>query len=130
MRIKKSETTFNVYLTPHFEKYQDQDQETNDIMHATWSFGNRLKAKGYTVAYMMGPVAIYETATLMAGVYLFDGKDHVEDFIKHHPQDRVYFLFKKLPDCLHFASMDKKAIEEARKTVAGSKIDNEKEHVS
>ena len=79
--ITNSTETYGVMLTPHFEKYQTQDQETADIMQATWNFGNLLKGKGYKLAYMHGPIGLYEGVEITAGEIFFGQEDALQKFM-------------------------------------------------
>ena len=134
-----STENYGVYLTPHFEKYQAQDEATADGMQATWNFGNKLKFKGYKLAYMHGSVGLYEGMVLQAFEYVFKSKDHVDDFISTWPADtNVYFLFRKHKKTLQLAVLDKEVIKQnreknkeelkpRRKSVERSKHDSEKD---
>lgn len=112
---------FNVYLTPHLEKFQTSDSETADIMHATWNFGNALKSKGFDLIYMCGPVGMFEGNLLITEK--LEVKD-IEQFITDNPKENVYFLYQRLPNVLRFTALPKDYLEEQRQTRKNSLTSN------
>lgn len=109
---------FNVYLTPHLEKYQTpEDEETSRIMQSTWNFGNKLKAKGYNLVYMCGPVGLYEGNLLVTETLEFGSKDHVNEFIEKWPKnDFLYFMYAKEAKVLRYTAIPTSLIIEQRKS--------------
>lgn len=106
---------FNVYLTPHMEKYQTQDSETADMMLSTWNFGNELKGKGYNLIYMCGPVGLYEGNLLITETLQFENKDHVKEFVDNSPKDKMlYFLYAKEGKTLRYTALPVDLILEQR----------------
>lgn len=111
--------TYGVNLTPHFEKYQDQDQETAEIMQETWNFGNFLKGQGYKIAYMHGPVGIYEGIVIVAETVYLEANTGPNDsnsvlpisdvarFETVYPNKDMFlfFLYQKLPNKLRAAQL-------------------------
>ena len=115
--ITNSTETYGVMLTPHFEKYQTQDQETADIMQATWNFGNLLKGKGYKLAYMHGPIGLYEGVEITAGEIFFGQEDALQKFMELFPDKEqfLFFLYRKYPDALQTSSLLRADVEARRK---------------
>jgi hypothetical protein len=110
--------TFGVYLTPRLEKYQNSNAaETVEIQQWTWNFGNELKGQGYTVAYMHGPVCLYEGTLLTALIFDFKLNNQLKEFIDSNSllKECVIFLFQKLPEQLRYAVLEKSIILENRK---------------
>lgn len=92
--------TYGINLTPHFEKYQDQDQATADNMQAVWNFGNKLKSQGYKLSYMHGPVGLYEGQLLQI-------EELQKNFEEQFPNkdEYIFFLFQKTAHSLRFAKL-------------------------
>jgi hypothetical protein len=113
--------TYGVYLTPHVSKYQNADlQETTDIAHDTWNFGNVLKANGVDLVYMHGPIGLYEGLMLKTTVFDFKkrkGVDQVLEFLEYYAdskKDLLFFLYQKHAKTLCFAVLTKETVEASR----------------
>lgn len=106
--------TYGIDLTPHWEKYQNQDEETADTMQRTWNFGNQLKAQGYKIAYMHGPLAMFEGQTIYAGYY---DPATLESFIKEFPNkdEYLFFLYQKTPKKVLLAKLNRDEVNKRRK---------------
>ena len=106
--------TYGINLTPHPEKYQNDDEVTFDFMHKTWNFGNLLKANGYKVAYMHGPLALFEGQMIFAHDYDIT---NLESFAKEFPvkDEYLFFLYKKFPKKVSLAKLNREEVNKRRK---------------
>jgi len=106
-------TTFNVYLTPHPEKCQEITDEILDIIQRTWNWGNQLKANGYKIAYLMGPIALFEGIELkVEELNITD----LESFIKKFPNkdEYLFFLYQKSPKKVLMAKLNRSEVDKRR----------------
>jgi hypothetical protein len=121
--------TYGVYLTPHIGKYQDShSQDTVDVAHETWNFGNALKAKGLDLVYMHGPVGLYEGLPLGVVRVKFDkrGENQVQEFIDflggtENAKTVILFLYQKRPMYLLYSLYTKEYITTKRAEAAPKK---------
>ena len=105
--------TYSITLTPHFGKYQDQDQTTADLMQITWNFGNILKSHGYKVAYMHGPTGLYEGMPVVAETMHLETTTFEEEF--PDKDQYIFFLYQKLVQHLRFGKLRRADVEARRK---------------